>query len=137
MRIHSKAVVRFKARLKVLPGRSTGIHLDCRLSRLVVVVGDWVNYFGVADMKSLVRSFDEWVRRRVCMCFGRVGSCCGRGLCGCRDLGLVKVRFESLHIRKKVAGELCGSSILHYTLTNKVLEQQYGLVSIYAIYLKR
>lgn len=37
--------------------------------KLKQVITGWVNYFGIADMKKLSQTLDEWLRRRIRMCY--------------------------------------------------------------------
>jgi RNA-directed DNA polymerase len=96
----------------------------------------WVNYFGVVDMKSLARSLDEWVRRRIRMVFWKSWKLVWTRFAWLQRFGLDKDTAWEYANTRKGYWRVSGSPILHYTLTNKVLEQ-YGLVSIYATYLKR
>jgi hypothetical protein len=135
VRVHPKVVKRFKAKLKELTGRSKGVSMDSRLSRLWLAVVGWVNYFGVADMKLLARSLDEWVRRRIRMVFWKSWKLLWTRFAWLQRLGLDKDTAWAYANTRKGYWRVSGSPILHYILTNRVLEQKYGLVSIYATYL--
>jgi hypothetical protein len=69
IRVHPKPVKRFKQKLKELTGRSTAMSMAERKEKLRQCIVGWVNYFGMADMKAIARSLDEWLRRRLRMCF--------------------------------------------------------------------
>ena len=62
---HIKAVEKFKYRLKQILCRSWSILLDERLLKLKQLIYGWVNYFRIADMKVLLKSIDENIRRKL------------------------------------------------------------------------
>ena len=43
--------------------------MEYRFMKLKQVIVGWVNYFAIADIKSILKTLDEWVRRRIRMCF--------------------------------------------------------------------
>ncbi len=56
-----------KARIKELTSRSNGWGNARRKEALRQYITGWVNYFKLADMKSLLLKVDEWYRRRLRM----------------------------------------------------------------------
>ncbi len=67
LRIHPKSVSKMKARLKELTSRSNGWGDERRKRELRQYIVGWVNYFKLADMKSLLEEIDMWYRRRLRM----------------------------------------------------------------------
>lgn len=65
MRVHSKSIAKMKAKLKELTSRSNGWGNEYRALKLKQFIRGWVNYFAMADMKQLLRSTDEWLRRKI------------------------------------------------------------------------
>jgi len=65
MRVHPKSIAKMKAKLKELTSRSNGWGNEYRALKLKQFIRGWVNYFALADMKQLLRSTDEWLRRRI------------------------------------------------------------------------
>ncbi len=41
--------------------------IEARKNRLNQMIRGWMNYFKLADAKSLIQSLDEWIRSRVRM----------------------------------------------------------------------
>jgi hypothetical protein len=39
--------------------------MTVRMLKIKKLITGWVNYFCIADMKGLVNSLDEWLRRRI------------------------------------------------------------------------
>ena len=56
-----------KERIKTLTSRSNGWGYARRKVALRQYITGWVNYFKLADMKSLLIRVDEWYRRRLRM----------------------------------------------------------------------
>lgn len=65
LRVHPKSVAKMKAKLKELTSRSNGWGNEYRALKLTQFIRGWVNYFSLADMKQLLRSTDEWLRRKI------------------------------------------------------------------------
>ena len=43
--------------------------MEQRVDRLNQIIRGWVNYFKVADMQKHCNKLDEWIRRRLRMCY--------------------------------------------------------------------
>lgn len=43
--------------------------IEYRIIRLGQLVNGWLGYFRLADIKGLAKQLDEWVRRRLRMCY--------------------------------------------------------------------
>lgn len=56
-----------KAKVKELTARSNGFGYERLKLKLKQFIAGWVNYFKLADMKSLLKATDEWLRRRLRM----------------------------------------------------------------------
>ncbi|WP_289143118.1 group II intron maturase-specific domain-containing protein, partial [uncultured Brevibacillus sp.] len=69
VRIHPKSIAKMKTRVKELTARSNGMGNAERAERLRRYIMGWVNYFKVADMKKLLQTTDEWMRRRIRMTY--------------------------------------------------------------------
>ena len=64
-RVHPKSVEKMKNKIRELTDRSNGWGNEYRALKLTQFIRGWVNYFGKADMKSLLRSNDEWLLHRI------------------------------------------------------------------------
>lgn len=64
-----KAVAEFKRRVRELTGRSWGVSMEHRLHKLGQYVRGWVAYFGISQYYRPVPELDDWIRRRIRMCY--------------------------------------------------------------------
>lgn len=69
IRVDAKSIKRLKDKLKHITSRSNGWSMDARINRLNQVVRGWVNYYSLADMRTHCLRLDEWLRRRLRMCY--------------------------------------------------------------------
>ena len=67
LRIHPKSVQKFKDKIREITGRSNGMGIEARKTRLNQVIRGWMNYFKLADAKKLIQGLDEWIRSRIRM----------------------------------------------------------------------
>jgi group II intron reverse transcriptase/maturase len=64
-RVHPKSIEKMKTRIRELTSRSNGWGNDYRAMKLAQFIRGWVNYFSLADMKTLLMEMDEWLRRKI------------------------------------------------------------------------
>ncbi|MBK6907004.1 MAG: group II intron reverse transcriptase/maturase [Rhodocyclaceae bacterium] len=64
-----KKLAAFKHRVKELTGRSWGVSMGFRLNKLGQYVRGWMGYFGISEYYTPIPELDEWIRRRMRMCY--------------------------------------------------------------------
>lgn len=64
-----KAQANFKRRIKELTGRSWGVSMQYRLYKLGQYLRGWTAYFGIRQYYQPVPELEDWIRRRVRMCY--------------------------------------------------------------------
>ena len=64
-RVHPKSVSKMKDKIRELTDRNSGMSNGKREEKYQQYVRGWVEYFRLADMKNLLKSIDEWARRRI------------------------------------------------------------------------
>jgi RNA-directed DNA polymerase len=69
IRWSDKAFLEFKRKVKELTGRSWFVSMEYRLGKLALYLRGWMNYFGISEYYSPIPDIDQWLRRRVRMCF--------------------------------------------------------------------
>ncbi|MBF1009396.1 MAG: hypothetical protein HXK87_09880, partial [Lachnospiraceae bacterium] len=65
LRIHPKSVAKMKDRIRELTKRSNGWSNSYRAMKLTLYIRGFVNYFGLADIKSILLRTDEWLRHKI------------------------------------------------------------------------
>jgi RNA-directed DNA polymerase len=64
-RIAPQAIARFKAKVRELTRRTCGRGLAQVVKELSVYLKGWRGYFGFCQTPSMLRTLDEWTRRRL------------------------------------------------------------------------
>jgi len=64
-RIAPKAVVRFKERVRELTRRTRGVSIERMAQELARYLRGWIGYFGNCETASVLRSLEQWTRRRL------------------------------------------------------------------------
>lgn len=132
---HMKSVQKFKRKLKQLTKRSWNISLDERIVKLNQVIRGWVNYFRIADMKIIMRSISEHLRRRIrCIIWKQWKVAKHRIKCLIK-LGIDKATSVACSYARKNYWCVSKSIPLHMAISNKRLQQK-GLVFPLEYYLK-
>ncbi|TWH57594.1 RNA-directed DNA polymerase [Desulfitobacterium sp. LBE] len=67
LRIHPQSIRKLKDKIREVTGRSNGMGIEERKTKLNQVVRGWTNYFKLADAKSQLKEIDEWMRSRIRM----------------------------------------------------------------------
>jgi RNA-directed DNA polymerase len=64
-RISPKALLRCKQKIRELTRRTRGISVEQMTKELTAYLRGWKGYFGYCQTPSLLRTLDEWIRRRL------------------------------------------------------------------------
>lgn len=122
LRVHKKSLSKLKDKLRLLTGRSNGMSIQGRKERLNRLIRGWVNYFKLANMKTVLVELDGWLRRRLRMVTWKRWK-------------RIRTRFENL--RRTALGEkqawilantsnkywyVAGSPWMHVAIPNKFFE---------------
>jgi RNA-directed DNA polymerase len=67
--VSEKNVQKCERRIRELTGRSRGISMTQRLGELRRYLQGWAGYFALAKQVRLFENLDQWIRRRLRMCF--------------------------------------------------------------------
>lgn len=133
MRVHEKSIKKFKDKLKNLTGRSKIKNIKLTFEKIKESVVGWINYFKLADMKSLMKNIDEWLRRRIRMCYWKQWKKISTKFNNLKKLGVPKDKAWEFANTRKSYWRTAKSPILHRSITNAKL-QKSGLVSLLEIY---
>ncbi|WP_246772626.1 group II intron reverse transcriptase/maturase [Paenibacillus polymyxa] len=67
IRVHRQSLEKAKRKLKELTRRNQGRNARQVMENIKVYIRGWIGYFYVADMKRILQSWNEWLRRRMRM----------------------------------------------------------------------
>jgi group II intron reverse transcriptase/maturase len=118
LRVHPTSIVKMKERIRVLTSRSNGWGNVRRKEELIAFIRGWVNYFKLADMKTLLLVIDEWYRRRLRMVIWKQWKRVRTRLRNLIKLGLPKYKAWQYANTRKGCWNTSSSPILQRTLTN-------------------
>jgi RNA-directed DNA polymerase len=135
VRMHPKSHKRLKAKLKELTGRSIGISMEARVAKLNQTIQGWVNYYKLADMHTHCQTTDEWLRRRLRMCYWKQWKKIGARLDNLVRLGISSSKAWEFANTRKGYWHIANSPILSTSLTN-VYFRRLGLLGLSDYYSK-
>jgi RNA-directed DNA polymerase len=133
MRVHPKSIAKMKARLKELTSRNNGWGNEYRALKLAQFIRGWVNYFAMADMKQLLRSTDEWLRRKIRAIYWKQWKKVRTRYRMIRRFGMPEWKVHEMANCRK--GIWRSAIMLNSVLTNKVIAS-LGYMSMTDYYLK-
>jgi group II intron reverse transcriptase/maturase len=123
VRIHPKSIAKMRARVKELTGRSYGISNEKRVIKLRRYIMGWINYFKIADIKSLLRSVDQWMRRRIRMIYWKQWKRIRTRFSKLISLGIEKGKSWEFANTRKGYWRISRSPIMQRSLTNDALKK--------------
>jgi hypothetical protein len=123
-----KSVERFKRRVKDLTGRSWGVSMEYRLEKLSEYIRGWMAYFALSEWYSPVPDLDEWIRRRVRMCYWKQWKRCRKRVGELLKLGVNKRQAIFTALSRKSYWHLSRTMATQSGMTDAWLKSQ-GLVS--------
>jgi RNA-directed DNA polymerase len=135
IQVSEKNVQKCKQRIRELTGRSRGISMTQRLGELRRYLQGWAGYFSLAAQLKLFDTLDQWIRRRLRMCFWkrwrfvrtRVQNLLALGVPRRQAFRHAKSRKGPWHMAKTIASGV--------GMTNAWLQDQ-GLVSLKSLWAK-
>jgi group II intron reverse transcriptase/maturase len=123
IRVHAKSLKKAKAKLKELTSRSQGGNVRKVMENVKIYIRGWLGYFGIASMKTTMREWDKWLRRRIRMYIWKQWKNPWTRVKNLRILGMPKWQAYRNGNSQKGYWAIAGSGILTHTITNKRLVQ--------------
>lgn len=133
IRVHAKSLTRIKVKLKKLTGRSNGMSMEARIVKLNLTIQGWVNYYKVADMTIHCQRTDEWLRRRLRMCYWKQWKKIGTRHENLVRSGIASSKAWEFSNTRKGYWHIANSPILSSTLTNEFFRER-GLIGLSDVY---
>lgn len=135
LRWSTSAVEDFQHRVRELTGRSWGVSMAYRFTKLAQYVRGWMGYFGISQYYRPVPELDEWLRRRVRMCYWKQWRLCRTKVRHLLALGTSKRAAILTAISSKSYWHLSRTLATQTGMTNEWLKQQ-GLISVRALWMQ-
>jgi RNA-directed DNA polymerase len=129
-----KSLACFKRRVKELTGRSWGVSMASRLHTLSEYLRGWMAYFALSEAYSPVPELDEWIRRRVRMCYWKQWRRCRKRVGELLKLGVSKAWAIPVALSRKSYWHLSRTMATQWGMNDAWLQSQ-GLVSMRDIWI--
>ena len=133
---HTKAVEKFKARMKELTCRSWGVDNAYKVKKLNELIRGWINYFKIGSMKGLCEKLDANIRYRLRMCIWKHWKTPQSRAKNLIKLGISrKYAWSTAYSGARIA-YVCQRGAMNIAVTKERLTR-FGLVSMIDYYVER
>ena len=129
IRWSDKAFQEFKRRVRLLTGRSWFVTMEYRLQKLTEYVRGWMNYYGISEYYRPIPLIDEWLRRRIRMCYWKQWRYVRTKVRNLLKLGTYKREAILTSLSRKGPWHCARTMATQAGMTNKWLAEK-GLISI-------
>lgn len=124
-----ESLEQFKYNIRRLTSRSWGISMETRLEKLSAYIRGWMAYYSLSKYYRPLPIIDEWLRRRVRMCYLKQWRRCRTRIRNLISRGAVEKQAIMVGISSKGYWRLARTYGSQSGLTNAYLKEQ-GLVSV-------
>ena len=135
VRPHPSSVQKFERRIRQLTKRNWSVSLDYRILKLKQVTFGWVNYFRVANMRTVTTRIDKKLRSRIRVIIWKQWKVSKKRIKSLIHLGIPKEEAKGLTYCLKGYRFIVLSKVVQRAISNKRLKQR-GLPSALEHYLK-
>lgn len=125
----------FKHTVRRLTGRSWGVSMAYRLAKLAQYVRGWMGYFGISEYYRPIPALDQWIRRRVRMCYWKQWRKARTKVRHLMALGTGKRHAILTALSSKSYWHLSKTLATQTGMTNAWLKSQ-GLISVRDLWMK-
>ena len=129
IRWSDKAFAEFKRRMRKLTGRSWGVSMIYRYRKLAEYLRGWMGYYGISEYYRPIPEIDQWLRRRMRMCYIKQWRWCRTKVRELVKLGTFLRSAISIGLSRKGPYRLAKTLATQSGMTNKWLKDQ-GLLSV-------
>ncbi len=135
LRWSDRAFDDFKHNVRRLTGRSWGVSMAYRLYKLAQYVRGWMGYFGISDYYRPIPGLDQWLRRRIRMCYWKRWRKTRTKVRNLLALGTGKRHAIFTALSSKSYWHLSKTLATQTGMTNEWLKSQ-GLINIRMLWMK-
>ena len=132
---HLKSVQKFESKLKDITSRSNAMSINDKIVKLNQVIRGWINYFKIADMKSLMIKISKHLRHRLRVCIWKYWKKPKTKYKALRKLGISEYNSYIVANTRRGYYWVASTVILQIAISNKRLKEK-GLVFPLDHYLK-
>jgi RNA-directed DNA polymerase len=129
IRWSDEAFREFKRRVKRLTGRSWFVSMEHRYKKLSQYIRGWMNYFGISEYYRPIPEIDQWLRRRMRMCYWKQWRRPRTKIRNLLKLGTFLKTALDVGLSRKGPWRLARTLATQTGMTNQWLKEQ-GLVSV-------
>lgn len=120
-RVHPKSIAKMRNRIKEITARNNALGYENLKKELKEYITGWINYFKLADMKTILTSTDHWLRRRIRMYIWKRWKKVKTRYKMLRRLGLNHTKARKYSCTRKGYWHTANSPILGCTITDNRL----------------
>ena len=128
-RISPASVKRFKDRVRIITAKYKGVSLNRVVSDLSIYLRGWKGYYGLCQTPSVLKTLEQWVRRRLRNLIWQQWKTCRNRYCQLRKLGIEKRSAHALATCSKRSWYLSTNYTLQRALNNQYFKA-LGLPSL-------
>jgi RNA-directed DNA polymerase len=121
IRAHRKSLEKAKRKLKELTCRSQGRNVRAVMQKVKVFIRGWLGYYYVADMKRILQSWSEWLRRRFRSYIWKQWKKPRTKVANLRKLGIPADKAYQWGNSRLGYWRIAGSAVLQRSITNEKL----------------
>jgi RNA-directed DNA polymerase len=125
----------FKHRIRELTGRSWGVSMEYRYKKLAQYLRGWMGYFGKSEYYDPIPRIDQWIRRRIRMCYWKQWRRPRTKIRHLLALGVGKRQAILTGISSKSYWHLSRTKATQIAMSNEWLKSQ-GLSSVKPLWMK-
>ena len=129
IRWSEKSFQEFRRRIRLFTGRSWFVSMEYRYKKLAEYVRGWMNYYGISEYYRPIPLIDEWLRRRLRMCYWKQWRYARTKVRNLLKLGTFKRQAIMTAISRRGPWHLARTLATQSGMTNKWLSEQ-GLISV-------
>lgn len=133
IRIAKKSIERIKEKIKAITSRNNGSNTGQKLQKIKPIIQGWVNYFSIAQAKTITQRLDEYVRTRLRMGLWKEWKNCKTRVVNLLKLKASKQKSYEWGNSSRGYCRVAHSPILCTTLNNAYFTKQ-GYVGFYNTY---
>jgi RNA-directed DNA polymerase len=125
----------FRHRLRQLTGRSWGVSMAYRISKLNEYIRGWIHYFGLSQYYRPLPELEAWLRRRLRLGLWKQGRHVRTKVRELLKLGTAKQTAILTALSRKGPWHLSRTLATQTGMTNQWLSETLGLVSIRTLWI--